>query len=325
MDTLIKFIENNETIINTISLPISLLAFIVGFATLIYTVKLFYMKKGIDVRCSYSLCSSIDCDDKYISDFILENRKDKSIVIFHTYLKIGHNYYLELENFEKKPLIIKPFEVYTKKFDPILFYSASMKRIKLDKLLDNKKVKKKILLYTTEGTYEVKANINLSNPIILFFKNYTTAIISPRRLNYEDKSYGINTKFLVEFVSNDGQKEILPLQESSYKYKYNGFTLNKEALISKENLENFFNELSNEEIFKNVTKINVIDYKNETTKIVNQLDKTKIIEAKYYSYFHYAIVGKIITIIDDIKMKSTNYFRNNKLGKKIKSFIFCSK
>ena len=108
---LISYIEKYKEIINLISVPLSLLALLVGFVALWYTIKMFYMKKGIDVRCSYSVCSSIECDDRYVSNFILENRKDKSIVIFHTYLKLGHNYYLELENFENEPLIIKPFEV----------------------------------------------------------------------------------------------------------------------------------------------------------------------------------------------------------------------
>lgn len=325
MNSIMNYLENNQSIINTISLPISLLAFLVGAVTLIFTIRLFYMKKGIDVRCSYSVCSSIECNDKYISNFILENRKDKSIVIFHTYLKIGHNYYLELENFENEPLIIKPFEVYTKKFDPILFYSVSMKRINLDRLIDDKQVKKRILLYTTEGTYEVKAHINLTNPITLFFKNYTTAVIRPNRLKYENKSYGENIKFLVEFIDNNDKKETLSLSEGSYKYKYNGFTLNKEALSNKESLEKFFNENLEKEILTNLKKINVIDLEKEITKRSQAMEEREIIEAKYYNYFYYTIIGKAITILENIRLKLTNYFRNDKLGKKIKRIIFCDK
>lgn len=318
-----NFLENNTSIINTISLPISLLAFFVGAITLIFTIRLFYMKKGIDVRCSYSVCSSIECNDKYISNFILENRKDKSIVIFHTYLKIGHNYYLELENFENEPLIIKPFEVYTKKFDPILFYSASMNRINLDKLLSDKKVKKRILLYTTEGTYEVKAHINLTNPITLFFENYATAVMHPNRLKYEGKSYGFNIKFLVEFITDD-KKEILSLREDSYRTKFNGFTLTKDDLLNKESLESFFNK-NKKAKFKSIKEINVIDFNKEITKRINEMSNEEVIEAEYYNYIYYIIVGKTVTIIENIRMDLGNYFRNNKIGKKIKKIIFCDK
>lgn len=322
---IVKFIEENQTIVNTMSLPLSLLAFIVGALTLLYTIKLFKMKKGIDVKCSYSMSSSVYCDDTYVNNFILENRKDKSIVIFHTYLKIGHNYYLELENFEDNPLIIKPFEVYNKNFDPILFYSESLSRIKLDKLLKNSKVKKKVLLYTTEGTYQVKAHIKMTNPISLFFKNNATAIIHPNRLRYEDKAYGKNIKFLVEFFIDNGEKQIISLLENSYKYKFKGFVLTKESLKDKNSLETFFNNLIDTNSLKNISKFNIIDFGKEVNNTLNSYEKDKVIDAEYYSFLNYHIVGKILTIIEDIQLNLTNYFRNDKVVKKIKKIIFCEK
>ncbi|MDT8339756.1 MAG: hypothetical protein RQ763_11235 [Sulfurimonas sp.] len=320
-ELIMNYIEQNKDIINIISLPLSLLAFIVGFATLIYTIKMVSMKKGIDVRCSYSLCSSIECEDKYISDFILENRKDKSIVLFQIYLKLGHNYYLELEDFEHAPLIIKPFEVYSQSFDPLLSYSVSMKRIKLDKLFDNPKVKKKILLYTTEGVYEVKAHINMSHPISLFFKNYATAVIKTNRLKYDDKAYGMNIKYLVEFTHNDGKKNVLALREDSYRTKFKNLTLNKESLRNKENLEIFFQEKLDDNILKNITKINVIDFKKEIQDYFENTNTDKIIEAEYYGFFKYYVVGKIVTIIKNIDVGLKNYFRNNPRGKKLRSLF----
>lgn len=324
MNNILEFLNNNQTIINMISLPISLMAFFVAFISLIYTIRLFYMKKGIDVRCSYSIRSSIECEDSYIGDFILENRKDKSIVVFQTYLKIGHNYYLELENFEDNPLIIKPFEVYTKKFDSILFYSVSMKRIKLDKLINNQRIKKKIILFTTNGKYEVKAHINLTNPFVLSFKNYLTAVIFPIRLKYEDKAYGSNVKFLVEFIFKNNEKNILPLREDSYQIKFNGFNLTKESLISKENLESFFNKEIKNNNLKNVEKINVMDFQKEVRKMKSgQIEEDKIIEAKYYRFFKYFILGRILTILYNTKLNIDNYLNYNKVGKKIRKFIFC--
>ncbi|MCT7616481.1 hypothetical protein [Aliarcobacter butzleri] len=324
MNDILEFLDKNQTIINMLSLPISLIAFFVAFITLIYTIKLFYMKKGIDVRCSYSINSSIECEDSYIGDFILENRKDKSIVIFQIYLKIGHNYYLEIEDFSDNPLVVKPFEVYSKKFDPILFYSVSMKRIKLDNLINERRIKKKIILFTTNGKYEVKAHINLTNPIVLFFRNYLTFVIYPNRLKYEDKAYGSNIKFLVELISKNNEKEILSLRENSYQTKFNGFKLTRESLISKENLETFFDtEIKNNNL-KHVEKFNIIDFQKEVIKRKNnQIQENKIIEAKYYNYFKYFILGKFFTVLKNKKLQLKNYLNNDKIGKKISKFIFC--
>lgn len=109
----------SEEIGNLISLINSIVALIVSVIALIYTVRTYLLKSGSSVRGSYGTCSSVSCEDKYVSSVTLENLKDRSTVIFSIYLKIGHNYFLEIENFESSPLILKPFEVYRKEYDAI--------------------------------------------------------------------------------------------------------------------------------------------------------------------------------------------------------------
>lgn len=320
METTIAYLISQKEIINLLSLPLSLIAIILAFITLAYTIKTFFMKKGIDVRCSYSIASTVDCDDKYISDFILENRKDKSIVVFHIYMKIGNNYYLELEDFEDQPLIIKQFEVYRNSFDPILMYSVSSKRIQLDKLFDNNKVKKQILLYTTEGVYTVKAYIKLVNPISLFFENHSTAVIKPLRLTHNNKSYGKNIKYLVDFVSKNNEISTLALRKDSNRQKYNSFILTQEALSDKKSLEAFFSCLINDNKFEGLKEIKVYDVEEALKERFQNsiIDTDKIIEAKYYGFFKYYILGNIFTVIDNFSMKFNNYLRNNPRGQKLK-------
>jgi hypothetical protein len=320
MDKIIEYLTSYKEIINILSLPLSLIAIILALITLAYTIKTFLMKKGINVKCSYSIASSVECNDKYISDFILENRKDKSIVVFHIYMKIGNNYYLELEDFEDEPLIIKPFEVYRNSFDPILMYSVSSKRIQLDKLFDNNKVKKQILLYTTEGEYTVKAHIKLSNPISLFFKNYSTAVIKPLRLTHNNKSYGENIKYLVDFVSEKNDISTLALRKDSYRHKYNNFILTKEVLTNKKSLEGFFTDLIQNNKLEGLKEVKVYDFEEGIKKRFQNsiIDTDKIIEAKYYGLFKYYVLGKIFTIINNFSMDLKNYLRNNPNGQKIK-------
>ena len=190
-----------------------------------------------------------------------------------------------------------------------------MKRINLDRLFDNKKVKKKILLYTTEGIYEVKAHINMRHPMSLFFKNYATAIININRLHYYDKAYGINTKFIVEFVYENNEKIILPLQEDSYRTQFDGFVLNQEDLKNKENLESFFQEKINTKILKNIKSFSVVDFEKAIKNRLNNFENDKVIQAKYYNFLTYYVTGKVMTFIEQIDMKLRNYFRKNRKQK----------
>lgn len=319
----IKYIENNQTIFNLISLPLSLIALIVSFITLIYTFKMFILKKGIDIRCSYSTSNTIDCDDVYISNITLENKKDKSIVVFQIYLKIGHNYYIKIEDFENSPLIIKPFEVYYKSYDPIIFYWVNGKQIKIDKLIKNMKIKRKIILYTTDGRYEVKSFIRKTNPIINFFTNHSTALISPLRFYHNRKSYGKNIKYLVDFINLQDEKHTMSFQKDAYKYKYkNNFVLTKEALLNKNTLEKYFKDFIKNDTENNYKDVKVYDYEEFIKRELEDsiYDKNKIIEAKYYSFMEYHILGRILTKISNIRLYLINSSRHSKLFKTLENW-----
>ncbi len=135
--------EENGQIINTLMANITaLVALIISIVALVYTIMAYFLKSGHSIRGNFSTASSIECDDKYVSSLTLENLKDRATVIFKIYLKIGNNYFLELEDNSDKPIIIGPFEVYQKNYEPIVYYSINTDRIKLDNLIDNPKVKK---------------------------------------------------------------------------------------------------------------------------------------------------------------------------------------
>ena len=104
---------------------LSLAASIVAITALSYRVRTYWLKAGEKVRFSYSLNSNVEAEDKYIGSITLENLKDKALVIFEIYLKIGHGLYLELEKFDTTPLIVRPFEAYQREFDPVIFYNSN--------------------------------------------------------------------------------------------------------------------------------------------------------------------------------------------------------
>ena len=120
---------------------ISLIALLISIIALIYTAKTFYLKHGSDLRGFFTVASSICCEDQYVNEIAIENMKDRSLTIYKIFLLLGHSYYVQLVNFEDNPLILKPFETYSKQFDPIDFYSAGLRRIDLEKTVEVPKAK----------------------------------------------------------------------------------------------------------------------------------------------------------------------------------------
>jgi len=289
----------------TINSFVTLVALIISITAMIYTVKAYLLKSGEKIRCSYSTRSSVDCDDTYVGNITLENLKDRSVVIFGIYMRIGENYFLELENFENSPLILKPFEAYNQNFDAILFYSVNMRKIDLNTLLDDEKIKKTIMLSTSNGKYEVKANMKRWNPILDFFKNHMTAIIQPRRLSYKGKSYGSNIKYLIEFKYYDNSEDIIPIRSGDERLKiFANFQLTKESLESKKSLELF---LRNQKKKGNIkfSKVEVMDFSKGVERVFTDYDSDKI-EAKYYGKIKYKVFGKLYTAYDSYKLKKAN-------------------
>jgi hypothetical protein len=140
-------------------------ALFVSATALFVAAKNYWRKAGIKVRGTYSIASSRDCNDKYVSTIILENLKDRAVTIFALYLRVGHSYYIQIEDFEDRPLLLRAFETYQKDFGPIQFYGINNNRINLNRLLDDRNIKKGLVLSTADGKYVVPSRIMQWNPI----------------------------------------------------------------------------------------------------------------------------------------------------------------
>ena len=307
--------ENFLSSSTVITITISITALVISITALIYTAKTYLLKQGLDIRGSFSIVSSISCEDKYVSGLVIENMKDRSTAIFKIYLLLGHNYYLEIEDFEDAPLILKPFETHSKQYDPVEFYSASTKRIDLNNLWDSRK--HKIILSTSDGKYVIKKRINKWDPIPDVFKNYMTAIIQPMRLIYKNKSYGSNAKFIVEIELKDGKKETIPIYLGDYQIrKFRHFRLTKESLNSKETLEEFFHQQRIKGLL-NCTDINIHDIEAWREEVYAN-DYKEVIRAEYQNWFVYFVIGRIYTIASNFKSKLSQRKNRKKQRKKSK-------
>lgn len=289
-----------------ISLNIALVALIISIIALIYTIRTYLLKSGSNVRGSFGMCSSsVSCEDQYVTSVTLENLKDRAIVIFKIYLKIGHNYFLEIENFDDQPLILKPFEVFNKEYDPIDLYSINMNRIDLNDLFSDNRIKKHLVLSTSDGRYTVNTWIKRWDPVYDFFKNHFTAVIHPRRATYKGKSYGINAKYLVDIKTENGREEVIPIYPRDYEIKkFRKFRLTKDSLESKDALEAYLYDQVSVGVL-NCTEITVHDMKSWFAEAYGS-ENNKTIKANYYSWLKYRLVGPIITKYSDYRLRQKN-------------------
>lgn len=295
----------------------SIVALLVSIAALIYTAKTYLLKSGAQIRGTFSIHSSITCEDKFVGSLALDNMKDRATVIFKIYLLVGRNYFIELEDFEDNPLILKPFEIYSKQFDPVDFYSVSMNRINLNNLLDSERTRSRIVLSTADGRYDVKEWINRWSPVVDFFKNHMTAVIQPIRATYKGRSYGSNTKYIVDVKTESGKEETIAIYPRDYEVKrFRNFCIPKETLESKESFEEFLYEKASEGSL-NCVDITVTDIETWRKEIYEDHDG-KVIEAKPYGWLTYVILGRAFTILSDIRLKIKNRRTRKSANKKFK-------
>jgi hypothetical protein len=288
---------------DSIYLLISGGALIISIVALIYTVKTFILKSGLKIRCNLTTCSTVDCNDIFISSITLENIKDRATVIFKIYLRLARNVYIEIEDFSSKPLILKPFEVYYKEYDPILFYSSGDNFVKIDHLIDNKKIKRNIVLSTTDGEYKIRTYISYWDAIYTSLKNFYTIAALPQRLDYKNKSYGSNIKYLIDLKYNDREEQVIPINKIKEKVFVNvDFT--DTSLKSSVNLRRFMLKQKRDGKLS-FTDIKVIDYEGAIEKKKEFYKKDPYI-AETCGYFMYTVIGKIVTLIEDFKLKRKN-------------------
>ena len=295
-------VDNFDTIIAISSAVISIIA-------LVFTIKAFWLKKGAKITGYIIFCSDIQSEDDYPEEIILNNNKDKSIVINKIFMRFGFNCYLLIEDFGDKPLIIPAFESYKKKYEPIVSYSASANRASINKLIKDKKIKRKIYLSTPEGKIIVSSPKKQWDPIMLCFKNCATHYVEPDRIYYKGNAYGCRTTYLVE-LKKDGKENILSFTpEDAHLIKYKNIfkgdiIFNETAFDSVEKLTAYFMELKKQNMVE-FDEINVIDFQ-EYLGVNYQINKDKIVEIPKLNVFQYYILGKIVTKIRNKEIKKQN-------------------
>jgi hypothetical protein len=278
-------------------------------------------ESGIQIRGGFAfVSSSVSCKDGYIKSITLENLKDKAVVIYEIYLRLASNCFLVLEKLEADPLILKPFEVYTKEYDPVDFYSMSMKTLDLRPLFKAERMNKiRIVLSTGEGLYHVKKSIRIRRAHELFFKNYLTAIAQPIRLTHEGRAYGGNAIYLLELVDSKGEEARVPIYPEDYKVKrFRDFRLTQECLTSRDSLEKYLQCKQEEGVLK-CARLNVIDLQTRREALYADYNQSPIIVKPMGKLTH-----ELIGIAYTFTRNARNSWRNRRARSKISNKpMFC--
>ena len=285
-------------------LIIGSLALLVAVGAAWFAWQMFVMKSGLDLRGSYSVHSSVSCDDKYVGSVTIQNLKDRAVVIFKIFLKVGHNYYIELEDFSDHPVTLEPFAVLHRDYEPIEHYSVGIRRVKIDKLLDAKGVQRRLVLATSEGRYIIRDFIRRWDPVtILLFRNHYTGIIQPIRSTYRGKAYGSNAKYVVLLKLSDGKEEVIAIYADDYRSRrFRKFDLPYDALQSANALEEFLLERAIAGDLQ-CTDLSVVDMESWRKE---EFKDTETFEAPEVGWFMYYVVGRVLTWWDDLKLKRRN-------------------
>jgi hypothetical protein len=294
--------------ITNYSLIISIIALLVSASALLINIFSYNRKSKIRINGTYVLSSSAACKDQFVNQIILENKKDRAVTILGIYLRIYPNYYIELEDFEQQPLIIKPYETYNKIYGPILYYGINLEKIEMNHLFERKgkkpKYKRRIVLDTSEGKYTVRDYVKHWIPAVEGFKNHYTGWVRPYTIKFKDQYIGSNIKYILTLKYRETEQTILLKEDDYIVVIFNNFQLTKESLTNKQKLIEYLNKMKDSgKLF--CETFEVLD----TIEINNEQIKT--IEAPVINRFQYYIMGRLMTVLSDCKMKR----KNKKLAK----------
>ena len=272
----------------------------------------FRRKSGVDIRGAYSMASSISCVDRYVHEVILENQKDRTTTIFGVYLQVGYAYLIQIEDFEESPFHLKPYETFHREYGPIEYYAASMYKVDFNRLLESPKVRKRLVLSTSEGRYVIKRPILRWHPISEFFRNSFAAVARPVPSKYKDTYLGSRVKYVVEFETDDGREEIVPIHPGDHGgRRFKHFSLSEDSLRSRDALDSYLQELLKLGWIK-VKAIRVHDvdeWRKETEKGSFPM---KSAVADDHGFFKYFIVGPLLAKLSTLRNQTINRARRIK-------------
>lgn len=245
-------------IISISSLAVATLSFAVAMIALVYTGYQFLLKVGTSFCGTYVISSSVWSEQSYISDVIIENRKDKAAAINYVYLRIGGNIYLELVDYSRSPRIVAPFETIKIELNGgVSGYISSAFKVDLDGLLRDNGKTKTLMVATPQGLSRVKGYKRYWDINVESLKNHYITSIKQVRKYYEGKEYGDALQFVVTHTDNKGGCEQYFLYRGGT-CSVNGVLVKTDDFSSPIDLQDFIFKVGGLDI--NLLAVDFVDY-----------------------------------------------------------------
>lgn len=179
---------------------------VVSLLALYFASKNYLRKSGVNVAATYGQQSNFSSKDSYISSVILVNKKDKPLIIKNFYLKISENLFISLssDSWEDEYITLKPYESLVHKLPPKLGYFCNMRKvIGINEILNNKKIKKQIVLDTIDGIVYCKP-LKINTVMLKSLTNFYTGLIVGNGGKFINKRpVGNNVLYFIELVTHN--------------------------------------------------------------------------------------------------------------------------
>ncbi len=292
------------------SVILAVFALLISIIAVYFTIKIYDLKRGVSVRGSFSYTiSCIYTKDKFVNEITIENLKDRTVVIFAIYLKLSRNFMIEIERFDNKPFILKPYEVLRRNYDPVDGYTFNMRRYDINHIFNPSEYTSHIILSTPDGRIKVKKQIEEWDPVSDWFRNHLIVTLQTHRVKFHDKSYGGNALYLVELIKDGDLIHSIPIYKKEYEYKwFKDLGGDKKDLLSPDRIRSVFERAITGGKFS-ADAVNVIEIQ-EVLRSTYRDYKKSAIQAQNRSWFMTYVVGKILTKREEMRIRKIN--KNNK-------------
>ena len=292
-----------ETTILTITLVTATVSCMLASFALFFAVRSDLRKTGIGIRCEFVISGSIASKDQWISRLELQNTKDRSVTVYEILMEMGHGIFVLIEDLNQQPLVLEPYGFFSRDYDPVEIYAVN--RSKLTEVLGSDRVRRRVVLVTSQGRYNPRRGLRKWRPIFhALSKNHATGVVWPVRRYYKGHCYGSEANLIITFTNSDDIEEVIPIYPGDYTLnKFRDFQLTKEATESKEALERLLQCQVGEETLS-CKSFDVFDMRPAQQHLMEQYPYT--MEMPNQGWFRYNVMGRVQTLLRERELKRIN-------------------
>ena len=299
-----------------LNFALMLLSIIIATIAGVFTYLTYKLKIGQKAKASCVITYSKDLP--YISSVIIENLKDKDLVIHDIYVKFGPDIYVDLldKDFsDKYNIVVPPLGVKEIKFGPVFMYNVNTHRVTVESLF--KTTKYKIVLSTSHGKLTCNDWGKGWNAISESLNNHHVVVVYPNKIystssvyfknNFETpaidySSYSDEVQYVVKITTKDGEQMFCKIYNNNKKIKlFENLTFSEDVLKDEVSIRKYLNKAKEKKIV-NFSKIEEIYDVRKMMASTLEHYQDETIELKSENPWHFYTIGCINSNWENFKL-----------------------